>query len=248
MRRVFVANEHKGQLYNLEGINLEPHLVVSLGAFVVEKEADVRAIVAFSLATEEPLPEVQHELPLANNQRGDLYLRRKDGTGPRVIIEFKHFAIDHFAVKGNSIYTSEYKASLPRKQNGTIVPTMQWTSEQKRKAISFLKDFGDNFDNVTVSYNHGTQKTTSEMRKEWAAEAGSRVASYRAAYGSKALRVLSVTVFPTGHTRVDLVADVPGDAKDAAPKAPEATLQAHESSAMTKKVPKKARASKKSGM
>ncbi len=123
-----------------------------------------------------------------------------------------------------------------------------WTSEQKKEAVAALVTLDGNFDDVFVSYNHGTQKTTSEMRKEWAAEAGSRVASYRAAYSStKALRVLSVTVFPTAHTRVDLVADVPGDAKDAAPKAPEAALQARESSAMPKKAPRKARAPKKSG-
>jgi hypothetical protein len=203
----------------------------------------VRAIVAFSLATEKPFPEVQHELPL------EVTCTCAEKTAQaRASSLSSSFSRSTTLQSGNSIYTSEYKASLPRKQNGTIVPTMQWTSEQKRKAISFLKDFGDNFDNETVSYNHGTQKTTSEMRKEWAAEAGSRVASYRAAYGSKALRMLSVTVFPTGHTRVDLVADVPRDAKGATPEAPEATLQARESSAMTKKMPKKARAPKKSGM
>ncbi len=90
-------------------------------------------------------------------------------------------------------------------------------------AISFLKDFGDNFNDVMVSYNHSTQSTTSEMRKVWAAEAQGRVASYRKVYGNKALRVLSVAVFPTGHTRVDLVADVAGDAEGATPKAPEAS-------------------------
>ena len=102
---------------------------------------------------------------------------------------------------------------------------------------------------MKINYNRTGVQTTSEWRKKWAVAAEGRVASYHEAYGStKALRVLSVTVFPTGHTKVDLVADVPGDTKDAAPEAPEATLKAHENSAMPKQAPKKARAPKKSGL
>ena len=225
----------------------EPHIVASLGAFVVEKEADVRAIVAFSLATEKPFPEVQHELPLPDKQRGDLYLRRKDGRGPSVLMEFKYIAVDHFVVK-DGVYNTTLTDSVKDDESRTL-SIIGWTPKQKKEARGALAALGGNFDGVKINYNRTGVQTTSEWRKKWAVAAEGRVASYHEAYGStKALRVLSVTVFPTGHTRVDLVADVPGDAKDAAPKAPEATLQARDDSAMTKKAPKKARAPKKSGI
>ena len=199
----------------------------------------MRAIVAFSLATEKPFPEVQHELPLPDKQRGDLYLRKVDDNGPHIIVEFKYIAVDHFVVS-DGVYSEALRESV--KKNGSII---NWTPELPSSARAFLKDIGDNFELVKVNYNRKGVKTTSEWRDKWKAEAEGRVASYREANGSaKALRVLSVTVFPTGHTRVDLVADVPGDAKGATPEAPEATLQARKSSTMTKK----ARAPKKSGI
>ncbi len=199
----------------------------------------MRAIVAFSLATEKPFPAVQHELPLPDKQRGDLYLRKVDDNGPHIIVEFKYIAVDHFVV-GDGVYSEGLRESAKKASS-----IMNWTPELKKEARAFLKDLCDNFDLVKVNYNRKGVKTTAEWSDNWKAEAEGRVASYRKAYGSaKALRVLSVTVFPTGHTRVDLVADVPGDAKDAAPEASEATLQARESSAMTKK----ARAPKKSEM
>jgi hypothetical protein len=222
----------------------EPHVSSSLGAFVVEKEADARAIVAFSLATEKPFPKVRHELPLPDKQRGDLYLRKVDDNGPRIIVEFKYIAVDHFVVS-DGVYSEALRESV--KKSGSII---SWTPELKKEVRAFLKGFGDDFDLVKVNYNRKGVKTTSDWRDIWKAEAEGRVASYREAYGSaKALRVLSVTVFPTGHSRVDLVADVPGDPKVAAPDAPEATLQTRESSAMAKKAPKKAKgATKKSGV
>ena len=207
----------------------------------------MRAIVAFSLATEKPFPEVQHELPLPDRQRGDLYLRRKDGRGPSVIMEFKYIAVDHFVVK-DSVYKTTLTDSVKDSESCTL-SIIDWTPEQKKEARGALAALGGNFDSVRINYNRTGVQTTSEWRKKWAVAAEGRVASYRKAYGStKALRVLSVTVFPTGHTKVDLVADVPEGSKDAAPEAPEAALKAHESSTMTKKAPKKARATKKSGI
>ena len=166
---------------------------------------------AFSLATEKPYPEVQHELPLP----GDLYLRKVDDNGPRIIVEFKYIAVDHFVVS-DGVYSEALRESV--KKNGSII---NWTPELPSSARAFLKNIGDNFELVKVNYNRKGVKTTSEWRDKWKAEAEGRVASYREAYGSaKALRVLSVTVFPTGHTRVDLVADVPGNTNLAAPRHP----------------------------
>ena len=189
----------------------------------------MRAIVAFSLATEKPAPTVQHELPLPGKQRGDLYLRKKDGKGPSIIMELKYIAVDHFVVK-DSVYSDAFKSSVKDDENKRIFSIIEWTPEQKKESRAFLAAHDGNFDNVKVCYNHGSVKTTSEWRKEWEVAAGSRVASYCEAYGSdKALRVLSVTVFPTGHIRVDLVADVPKEEKKK--KAPE-------NSTRTKKAPK----------
>ena len=93
---------------------------------------------------------------------------------------------------------------------------------------------------MEVNYNRRGVKTTLEWRKAWVAEAGSRAASFRKAYGSRsALRVLSVTVFPTDHARVDLVADVPGEEKDAASEPLKAAHEAYEGPAKAKKAPKK---------
>jgi len=196
----------------------------------------VRAIVASSLAAENRLPRVQHELPLPDRERGDLYLRKTDGKGPGVIVELKYVAVDHFT------YDEPLSASLPRKGDSII----NWEPEQKRAARAFLASHADRFDDMEVNYNRRGVKTTLEWRKAWVTEAGSRVASFRKAYGiTNALRVLSVTVFPTGHTRVDLVADVP---KNTTSEAPKAALEADESSATTKKAPKKPKAPKKSSM
>ena len=161
----------------------------------------MRAIVASSLAAENRLPRVQHELPLPDRERGDLYLHKTDGKGPGVIVELKYVAVDHFA------YDEPLSACLPRKGDSII----NWEPEQKRAARAFLASHADRFDDMEVNYNCRGVKTTLEWRKAWVTEVGSRVASFRKAYGSRsALRVLSVTVFPTGHARVDLVADVPG--------------------------------------
>ncbi len=190
----------------------------------------MRAIVASSLAAENRLPRVQHELPLPDRERGDLYLRKTGGKGPDVIIELKYVAVDHFT------YEEPLSSSLPRKGDSII----NWEPEQKRAARAFLASHADRFDDMEVNYNRRGVKTTLEWRKAWEAEAKSRVASFRKAYGGmSALRVLSVTVFPTGHTRVDLVADVPGEEKDAASEPPKAARKADEGAAKAKKAPKK---------
>ena len=105
----------------------------SLGAFAVEKEADVRAIVASSLAAEEPKPRVQHELPLPDRERGDLYLRRKDDTGPSVIIEFKYIAVDHFVVK-DGVYKTTLTDSVKDSVSSTL-SIINWSPEQKKEGI-----------------------------------------------------------------------------------------------------------------
>ena len=102
----------------------------SLGAFAVEKEADVRAIVASSLAGE---PQVHHELPLPDRERGDLYLRRKDDTGPSVIIEFKYIAVDHFVVK-DGVYKTTLTDSVKDSVSSTL-SIINWSPEQKKEGI-----------------------------------------------------------------------------------------------------------------
>ena len=110
----------------------------------------MRAIVAFSFATEKPFPEVQHELPLPDKQRGDLYLRRKDDTGPRVILEFKYIAVDHFIVK-DGIYKTTLADSVKDDESRTL-SIIGWTPEQKKEARGALAALGGNFDGVKINY------------------------------------------------------------------------------------------------
>ncbi len=174
---------------------------------------------------------------------GDLYLRQVDDNGPHIIVGFKYIAVDHFVVS-DGVYSEALRESV--KKNGSII---NWTPELPSSARAFLKDIGDNFDLVKVNYNRKGVKTTSEWRDKWKAEAEGRVASYREAYGSaKALRVLSVTVFPTGHTTWCGLGGRCARERESCTEASEATPQACESSAMAKKVPKKTRAPKKSGI